>query len=82
MIPTSCPFCKYYSPDLKSGTGNGVCHKRPPAAVLISQGVISIWPPVAPANWCAEGEQGISAESVKAGEDLIKKGDKGNGHRH
>ena len=81
MTPVSCTMCIYYSPNLSSPDGQGVCRRHPPTAYLIAQGTVSVWPTVRPSDWCADGEQGVSHDSVQAGKDLMKKG-KGNGHRH
>ncbi len=81
MMPASCTLCIFYSPDLKRPDGLGVCRRHPPTAVLIQNGAVSIWPTVRPMDWCAEGEQGVSHDSLQAGKELIK-GDKGNGHHH
>ncbi|MGA2504222.1 MAG: hypothetical protein ABSG01_09050 [Anaerolineales bacterium] len=82
MTPASCTMCIYYSPDLKSADGSGICRRHPPTPYLLQIGPVAVWPTVRPMDWCADGEQGMSHDSLAAGKALIKKGDKGNGHRH
>jgi hypothetical protein len=74
-------MCVYYSPNLKSGDGTGTCRRHPPTTYLIPQGTVSVWPTVRHQDWCADGEQGVSHDSLQAGKELLK-GDRGNGHRH
>ena len=81
MTPASCTMCVFYTPDLKSPEGLGVCRRHPPTIHLIPQGPLTIWPSVRHLDWCADGEQGVSHDSLQAGKELIK-GDKGNGHHH
>jgi hypothetical protein len=81
MMPASCTMCIFYSPDLISGEGKGACRRHPPTAYPIPPTTISVWPTVRPQDWCAEGEQGVSHDSLAAGKELVK-GDKSNGHRH
>jgi hypothetical protein len=75
-------MCTFYSPDLSSKDGQGICRCHPPIAYLTQGGPYTVWPTVRPMDWCADGEQGVSHDSIKAGQDLVKKGDRGNGHRH
>jgi hypothetical protein len=81
MMPASCTMCIYYSPSLQSKDGHGICRMHPPSTHYFPQGTVSTWATVRPSDWCAEGEQGVSHDSVQAGKDLIRKSDKGNG-RH
>lgn len=81
MTPASCTMCIFYSPILKSPNGDGICRRHPPTSYALPNGSISVWPTVRPFDWCAEGEQGVSHDSLAAGKELIKS-DKGNGHHH
>lgn len=82
MSVAACPFCKFYSPVLSDKQGIGICRKHPPTAFPVqAQMSISVWPTVKPSDWCAEGEQGVSHDSVQAGKDLME-GDKGNGRHY
>jgi hypothetical protein len=75
-------MCIFYSPVLRSPDGNGVCRRHPPVAYAVGPNAsVSVWPVVKPSDWCADGEQGVSHDSLQAGKELMK-GDKGNGHRH
>jgi hypothetical protein len=74
-------MCIFYSPDLTSKDGSGVCRRHPPTAYLTQMGTFTVWPTVRPMDWCAEGEQGVSHDSLNAGKALMK-GVRGNGHHH
>jgi hypothetical protein len=74
-------MCIFYTPNLKSPEVTGICRRHPPTTYLIARGTVSVWPTVRPPDWCAEGEQGVSHDSLQAGKELMK-GDKGNGRRH
>jgi hypothetical protein len=81
MTPASCTMCIFYSPNLTSRDGQGLCRRHPPTTYVITNGSASVWPTVRPSDWCAEGEPGVSHDSLLAGKKLIK-GEKGNGHHH
>jgi hypothetical protein len=73
MSPTSCTLCRFYSPILQDANGQGVCRRHPPAAGILPQGIVTLWPTVRPMDWCAEGEQGVSHDSLAAGQNLLDK---------
>lgn len=82
MIPVACPFCKFYSPNLKDPSGLGLCHRRPPVGFPTGPNqTITVWPVVGPHNWCGDGEAGVSHDSLQAGKDLMKGRGNGNGHK-
>lgn len=79
MIPTSCTMCTYYTPNLQDKNGHGICRRHPPTATLVPQGNVTVWPTVRPSDWCADGESGVSHDSLAAGQSILK--DKNHG-RH
>lgn len=80
LVPASCNLCSYYSPDLTNPQGLGICRRKPPIVYLTTQGPVTVWPSVRPMDWCGEGNPGVSHDSRKAGEMILK--DKGNGNKH
>lgn len=73
MIPASCTMCRYYSPNLTNRNENGICRRHPPQPFPMAQGALTVWPSVRPQDWCAEGESGMSHDSVAAGKMLLDK---------
>jgi hypothetical protein len=73
MTPASCTMCKYYSPSLSPTSEQGICRRHPPTVFIMPNGIVSGWPSVRPQDWCAEGETGVSHDSVTAGRLLMDK---------
>lgn len=71
MTTTNCPFCKFYSPNLADPNRTGVCHRHPPVGFPAGgTATITVFPIVRDADWCGDGEAGVSKDSLlKAAEN-------------
>jgi hypothetical protein len=53
MERPTCATCPYFR-EVPSGSGEGDCHRLPPAVLLVDDTFISRWPPVSDYQGCGE----------------------------
>jgi hypothetical protein len=74
VTTTSCPYCKYYTPNLRDTNKTGICRRHPPVGFPAGgSAVITAWPIVLQADWCGDGEAGVSKDSLLAAAENGKK---------
>jgi hypothetical protein len=50
----ACENCFHVIKDSRPGSAQMVCHRYPPTAHMVQQGIASIHPPVSKGEWCGE----------------------------
>lgn len=50
----ACENCQHVLKQVTSARTDMVCRAHPPFAQLVTQGVVSIYPPVSEGEWCGE----------------------------